>query len=212
MRNSIYGILGMILLTFSAENSAGQWINECYPAPQNPTGFTTFTICASGSFGTSGWQLWTTAEIAPYHTLSNNHLTIRLECYRDPQYAHLQVITPWSAEIPIFGGLRPGGYRANVILTDLNQGTSATATTAFVVGPLPSINSLTSSDTTLVLRWLSHTTLLYSVQYTTQQTAYSWKYIPSFSNVPGSPSLQMEYHAPVVDAPLRVYRLISTPK
>ena len=188
-------------------NSLAQSIDECHPIPQNPAMFSPFVIRARGEFGASNWQLWPSSD---YLTISNNHLTIRLVCYQVGD-GGATVITPWQGDIPI-DGLLPGGYRAYVILTDRDAGTSETSTTAFVVGPLPTIDSTSPSDTKLVFRWMSDPTLYYSVQYSTQLTANSWKYLPSFSNVHSTSYSQMEYHAPMTNDPLRMYRLISTPK
>ena len=196
----------MTLFTIAAENSVGQSVDECHPIPQNPAMFSPFVIRASGEFGASNWQFWPNSD---FLTISNNLLTISLVCYQVGDIG-AAVMTPWQGDIPI-DGLLPGGYRANVILTDRDAGTSETSTTAFVVGPLPTINSVIPSDTNIVFRWTSHTTLLYSVQYSTQLTASSWKYIPSFSNVPGTSS-SMQYQAPLSNGPLRIFRLISTPK
>ena len=196
----------MTLFTIAAENSVGQSVDECHPIPQNPAMFSPFVIRASGEFGASNWQFWPNSD---FLTISNNLLTISLVCYQVGDIG-AAVMTPWQGDIPI-DGLLPGGYRANVILTDRDAGTSETSTTAFVVGPLPTINSVIPSDTNIVFRWTSHTTLLYSVQYSTQLTASSWKYIPSFSNVPGTSS-SMQYQAPLSNGPLRIFRHISTPK
>lgn len=209
INSHINRVLGVIFLTIGVEYSAGQSIHECHSIPQNPAVFTTFAIRASGEFGTSNWQFWP-SRIEDVLSISNNHMTIRLVCYKVGD-GGATVMTPWQVDIPIYGGLRPGGYRANVILTDRDSGTAETSTTSFVVGPLPSINSVIPSDTNMVFRWTSHTTLLYSVQYSTQLTASSWKYIPSFSNVPGTSS-SMQYQAPLSNGPLRIFRLISTPK
>ena len=206
MKNYILGVLGVTLFTIAAENSVGQSVDECHPIPQNPAMFSPFVIRASGEFGASNWQFWPNSD---FLTISNNLLTISLVCYQVGDIG-AAVMTPWQGDIPI-DGLLPGGYRANVILTDRDAGTSETSTTAFVVGPLPTINSVIPSDTNIVFRWTSHTTLLYSVQYSTQLTASSWKYIPSFSNVPGTSS-SMQYQAPLSNGPLRIFRLISTPK
>jgi hypothetical protein len=209
MKNYICGFLGVILFTITAENSVGA-IDECHPIPQNPAMFSPFVIRASGVFGSSGWQFWP-SHIEDMYSISNNHLTIRLVCYQEGD-AWATVMTPWQGDIPIDAGLPPGGYRADVILTFRDYGTSETSTTAFVVGPLPSIDSVSPSDTNLVFRWMGDPTLLYSVQYSTQLTANSWKYLPSFSNVTSTSYSQMEYQAPMTNAPLRIYRLISTPK
>ena len=207
MKNYILGVLGVTLFTIAAENSVGQSVDECHPIPQNPAMFSPFVIRASGEFGASNWQFWPSSD---YLTISNNHLTIRLVCYQVGDIG-AAVMTPWQGDIPI-DGLLPGGYRANVILTDRDAGTSETSTTAFVVGPLPTIDSTSPSDTNLVFRWMSDPTLNYSVQYSTQLTANSWKYLPSFSNVHSTSYSQMEYQAPMTNDSLMMYRLISTPK
>jgi hypothetical protein len=212
MKNYICGFLTIIFCTIGVEISTGQLVSfDCHPIPDNPAMFTGFKIRASGEFGSTGYGYWNTT---PSYTLINNRITIMLECYRNPEYLYFPVYTPWQLDIQIAVpyGLYPGGYLADVILTNLNYGTSETSTTAFVVGHLPEFSSVSPTNSDIALRWWSDPTLLYSVQYSTQLTANSWEYIPSISNVAGSNYSAMEYQVPMTNDPLRMYRLVSTPK
>ena len=211
MKYSIAGIFGIFLITMGVDNSAGQWSTECHPIPNAPNWFSPYMLHASGYFFCAGWQYWST-DPYPYYTYSNNCYTIRLESYLDLNYAHAQVLTPWEMDVQIGArsGFYPEVFRAQVIMKDLTYGGSVTTTTAYIVGPQPTIFPSISSDANIVIRWGSYTNLRYSVQYSTQLTANSWKYIPAFSNV-SADSSSMQYQAPISNAPLRIYRLISAP-
>ena len=211
MKNYIAGIFGIFLFTVGVDNSEGQWDTECHPIPSSPNWFSPYTLHASGYFFCSGWEYWST-DPYPYYTFSSNCYTIRLESYLDLNYYHLQVLTPWEMDVQIGArsGFYPEVFRARVIMKDLTYGGSVTSITEYIVGPRPRIFLSTSSDTNIVINWGSYTNLRYSMQYSTQLTANSWKYIPSFSNVSGASS-SMQYQTPISNAPLRIYRLISTP-
>jgi hypothetical protein len=206
-------LLGLVF----ACNAIGQEVISCLPIPQNPAVDSSFVLRANGTFG---WDLryfidWDCMPGHICYQVESNHFTITIY-YQEYGTVWEPVIVPWQQDITIYGlsdGRLPhGGYRATVIFAPRATGPTTTATTSFVVGTPRSLG-LTTSESNLSLSWGSADTLRYSIQSTTQLTANAWTDVPEFSNVDGAPwYIGMYYQAPITNDPLRMYRLIYTPK
>ena len=217
MKTIICAMLGAIGYLTCACTAAGQSVLSCFPVPQNPAVNSSFIIRASGTFpyDLKYFVDWDCQPGSICYQVQTNHFIITIY-YGQYGSVWLPVIVPWQQDITIYGrsdGHLPyGGYRATVIFAPRGTGPTTTATTSFVVGT-PRASTLTTTESNLVISWGSADSLRYSVQSTTQLTAKAWTYDPSFSNVDGAPSIVgMQYQVPHSNGPLRIFRLISTPK
>ena len=207
----IFICMAFYLMNPGSSTAQTEWISGPYPIPNAPSFGAPYKLHASGWFGCHGWQYWST-DPYPYYTFSNNCYTIRLESFLDLNYLHLQVLTPWEAEVqigPMFV-FEPTVFHAKVIMTDLTFGGAITSTTSYVVGPRPIIRTLSTTNCDLVFSWPSYTNLHYSVQCSTQLTATSWKCLPAFSNRPGDPSF-ISHQTTMTNTPRMFYRVVSAP-
>ena len=199
---------------FFVHIATAAYITNCITIPENPTENTPFILRAQGSFVSSAWEIFEQwyiyPEYCPSYQISGNDISANLYYWKASDI-EFPAFFPWQHDMYI-NGLTRGEYIAYVTIQSLD-GTARpwTRWTSFVVKPRPSFNSQSISSTNLILGWNGDTSLIFSIQYSTQLAVNVWRTTPSFSNISGT-SGSMEYQEPLSNGPPRMFRILSTAK